>query len=348
MDEENKASVDDDDIVKKISALLDDGEEEEVSALLSSMPREEIAACLMRLEGDKRVDAFLLLDRSVALDLIRETNDDPETSFLHDLRAEEISRVLDELYAKKNDRTVVVDLPPFVIQRMLTHGDSRSKEIIEDSITYLMETKQLALLKSVLVEINPVDIAEILDDFPTEDLLKIYRIMPKDLASDVFVYLPDDVSQKILTALSDTEAGQLIDDLYADDAADLLEEMPSMVVKKLLAKAKPETRTAVNHLLQYKEDSAGSIMTVEFVDLKEYYTAAQAIEVIRKTGLDKETVNTCFVLDAQRKLLGTITLRKLILASPNEKVGDMMEDNAIMCARTPTRKKSPSSSSVTT
>ena len=87
MDEENKASVDDDDIVKKISALLDDGEEEEVSALLSSMPREEIAACLMRLEGDKRVDAFLLLDRSVALDLIRETNDDPETSFLHDLRA---------------------------------------------------------------------------------------------------------------------------------------------------------------------------------------------------------------------------------------------------------------------
>ena len=330
MDEENKASVDDDDIVKKISALLDDGEEEEVSALLSSMPREEIAACLMRLEGDKRVDAFLLLDRSVALDLIRETNDDPETSFLHDLRAEEISRVLDELYAKKNDRTVVVDLPPFVIQRMLTHGDSRSKEIIEDSITYLMEIKQLALLKSVLVEINPVDIAEILDDFPTEDLLKIYRIMPKDLASDVFVYLPDDVSQKILTALSDTEAGQLIDDLYADAAADLLEEMPSMVVKKLLAKAKPETRTAVNHLLQYKEDSAGSIMTVEFVDLKEYYTAAQAIEVIRKTGLDKETVNTCFVLDAQRKLLGTITLRKLILASPNEKVGDMMEDNAII------------------
>ena len=330
MDEENKASVDDDDIVKKISALLDDGEEEEVSALLSSMPREEIAAYIMRLEGDKRVDAFLLLDRSVALDLIRETNDDPETSFLHDLRAEEISRVLDELYAKKNDRTVVVDLPPFVIQRMLTHGDSRSKEIIEDSITYLMETKQLALLKSVLVEINPVDIAEILDDFPTEDLLKIYRIMPKDLASDVFVYLPDDVSQKILTALSDTEAGQLIDDLYADDAADLLEEMPSMVVKKLLAKAKPETRTAVNHLLQYKEDSAGSIMTVEFVDLKEYYTAAQAIEVIRKTGLDKETVNTCFVLDAQRKLLGTITLRKLILASPNEKVGDRMADNAII------------------
>lgn len=317
-------------IVSELTALLDDGEDEKAAGLLSSLSSEKLIEVLMGLEGDRRVDAFLLLDRSTALDLIRETNDDPETSFLHDLRGEEISRILDELYAKKDDRTVVVDLPPFVIQRMLTHGDSRSKEIIEDSITYLMETRQLALLKSVLVEINPVDIAEILDDFPTEDLLKIYRILPKDLASDVFVYLPDDVSQKILTALSDTEAGQLIDDLYADDAADLLEEMPSMVVKKLLAKTKPETRTAVNHLLQYEEDSAGSIMTVEFVDLKEYYTAAQAIEVIRRTGLDKETVNTCFVLDAQRKLLGTITLRRLILASPDEKVGDMMEENAII------------------
>lgn len=317
-------------IVSELTALLDDGEEEKAAGLLSSLSSEKLTEVLMGLEGDRRVDAFLLLDRSTALDLIRETNDDPETSFLHDLRGEEISRILDELYAKKDDRTVVVDLPPFVIQRMLTHGDSRSKEIIEDSITYLVETRQLALLKSVLVEINPVDIAEILDDFPTEDLLKIYRILPKDLASDVFVYLPDDVSQKMLTALSDTEAGQLIDDLYADDAADLLEEMPSMVVKKLLAKTKPETRTAVNHLLQYEEDSAGSIMTVEFVDLKEYYTAAQAIEVIRRTGLDKETVNTCFVLDAQRKLLGTITLRRLILASPDEKVGDMMEENAII------------------
>ncbi len=317
-------------IVSELTALLDDGEDEKAAGLLSSLSSENLTEVLMGLEGDRRVDAFLLLDRSTALDLIRETNDDPETSFLHDLRGEEISRILDELYAKKDDRTVVVDLPPFVIQRMLTHGDSRSKEIIEDSITYLVETRQLALLKSVLVEINPVDIAEILDDFPTEDLLKIYRILPKDLASDVFVYLPDDVSQKILTALSDTEAGQLIDDLYADDAADLLEEMPSMVVKKLLAKTKPETRTAVNHLLQYEEDSAGSIMTVEFVDLKEYYTAAQAIEVIRRTGLDKETVNTCFVLDAQRKLLGTITLRRLILASPDEKVGDMMEENAII------------------
>ena len=324
------AAFDAEERAKKIFSLLEENEKESAAAELAALTTEELVEVLGKLGEDVRIDAFLLLDRATALALMRETGGDPETSFLHDLRGDEISRILEELYAKQDDRTVVVDLPPFVIQRMLTYGDSRSKEIIEDSITYLVETRQLALLKSVLIELNPVDIADILDDFPTEDLLKIYRILPKDLASDVFVYLPDDVSQKMLTALSESEAGQLIDDLYADDAADLLEEMPSMVVKKLLAKTKPETRAAVNHLLQYEEDSAGSIMTVEFVDLKEYYTAHQAIEVIRKTGIDKETVNTCFVLDAQRKLLGTITLRRLILAANDEKVGDMMEENAII------------------
>ena len=315
---------------EKISGFLKDNDRESAEKLLRSVPEERLKDILTEIDEDCRVDAFLLLPRETAVVLIRETNDDPDTSFLHSLHGYEIARILDELYGKEEDRTAVVDLPPFAVQKMLAHGDERSNEIIEDSIAYLTETRQLALLKSVLVEINPVDIADILDDFKTEDLLKIYRILPKDIATDVFVYLPSEVSQQMLTALSDTEAGRLIDDLYADDAADLLEEMPSMVVKKLLAKTKPETRAAVNHLLQYEEDSAGSIMTVEFVDLKEYYTAGQALDVIRKTGLDKETVNNCFVLDGQRKLLGMITLRRLILASPDEKVGDMMEENVII------------------
>ena len=314
---------------EKISEHLEAGEKDEAAAFLASLDTDALVGALRLLDTETRVDAFLLLDRSVALDLIRETDDDPETSFLSGLDGTDVSRIVDDLYSD-DESGAVTDLPPFLVQRLLTHGDERSKSIIEGSITGLVERKQLALLKSVLVELNPVDIAEILDDFKTEDLLKVYRILPKDLASDVFVYLPDDVSQNMLTALSDVEAGRLIDDLYADDAADLLEEMPSMVVKKLLAKTKPETRAAVNHLLQYKEDSAGSIMTVEFVDLKEYYTAAQAIEVIRKTGLDKETVNTCFVLDAQRRLLGTVTLRRLVLAAPGEKVGDIMDDNVII------------------
>ena len=130
--------------------------------------------------------------------------------------------------------------------------------------------------------------------------------------------------------MSDKEAGAIIDDLYADDAADLLDEMPSMVVKKLLAQSKPETRAAINHLLQYEDDSAGSIMTVEFVDLKEYYTVSQAISAIRRTGIDKETINNCYVLDAERKLLGMVTLRKLLLSSPDDKVGDLMEENVII------------------
>jgi magnesium transporter len=159
--------------------------------------------------------------------------------------------------------------------------------------------------------------------------------MPKDIATDIFSHLEQEKSEMLIVHLSDVEAAHIIDDLYADDAKDLLEEMPSMVVKKLLANAKPETRATINQLLQYSDGSAGSIMTIEFVDLKADYTVEQAIARIRRDGVDKETINNCFVLDSERKLLGIVSLRKLLLAKPHEKVSDLMEENAIV-ARTNT------------
>jgi magnesium transporter len=129
--------------------------------------------------------------------------------------------------------------------------------------------------------------------------------------------------------MSDSEAASLIDNLYADDAADLMEEMPANVVKKLLASASPETRRDINHLLKYPEDSAGSIMTVEFVDLKESLTVEQCIERIRRVGIDKETVNVCYVLDNNRKLMGTVALRYLLLSDPNEIIGNIMHENVV-------------------
>ena len=149
------------------------------------------------------------------------------------------------------------------------------------------------------------------------------------MAADIFSYLPIEVEQYIITSLSDKEAGNIIDNLMSDDAADLLEEMPANIVKKLLANASQETRRDINHLLRYPEDSAGSIMTVEFVDLKERQTVAQAIERIRKLGVDSETINICYVLDNQRKLKGTVALRYLLLTNPDEKIGDIMHENVI-------------------
>ena len=170
---------------------------------------------------------------------------------------------------------------------------------------------------------------QIIPAMEDEDMLKMFRLFPKELAADVFAELEDDSQQYIITQLSEKEAGVVIDNLYADDAADLLEEMPANVVKKLLANAQPDTREYVNHLLQYEEDTAGSIMTVEFVDLKEDMTVRQAIERIRKVGMDSETIDTCYVLNPKRLLLGTIAIRTLILNSPDAVIGDLMHDDPI-------------------
>ena len=142
-------------------------------------------------------------------------------------------------------------------------------------------------------------------------------------------YLDVENQQTIITSISDKEAANIIDNLMADDATDLLEEMPANVVKKLLANASPDTRRDINHLLRYPEDSAGSIMTVEYVDLKENLTVAEAIDRIRKVGLDSETINICYVLDPGRKLVGTVALRYLLLSDPDAVIGEMMHENVI-------------------
>lgn len=198
-----------------------------------------------------------------------------------------------------------------------------------DEIVRLLNAKQYADIRQFLSDINEADLAAFLEELAPEDMLRVYRILSKDLAADVFSYLEVESQQTIINSLSDKEAANIIDNLWADDAADFLEEMPANVVQKILANAKPDTRQAVNQLLRYPEDSAGSIMTVEYVSLKENLTVNQAIERIRSVGLDSETINICYVLDAQRKLLGTVALRYLLLSQPDETIGDIMHENVV-------------------
>ena len=198
-----------------------------------------------------------------------------------------------------------------------------------EELLELLSTKQYTKLRQYLAELNDADIAMLMEELEEGDMLKVFRILPKDLAADVFSYLDVDNQQMIITSLSDKEAANIINNLMADDAADLLEEMPANVVKKLLANASPEARRDINHLLRYPEDSAGSIMTVEYVDFKESLTVNQAIERIRKVGVDSETINIGYVLDAQRKLIGTVALRYLLLSDGDEIIGDIMHENVI-------------------
>ena len=190
------------------------------------------------------------------------------------------------------------------------------REILE-----LLESKQYTVLRQRLSEMNEADVAAIMEELEEQEMLKIFRILPKDIAADVFSYMEVDSQQYIITSLSEKDAAGIIDNLMADDATDLLEEMPANIVKRLLAAASPETRRDINHLLRYPEDSAGSIMTVEFVDLKENLTVEQAIQRIRNVGVDSETINICYVLDSRRTLLGTVALRYLLLSQPDKLSG---------------------------
>ncbi len=196
-------------------------------------------------------------------------------------------------------------------------------------IRELLETKQYTNLRQKIAEINTADIAAVLDEMEEEEVLKIFRILPKNLAADVFSYLEVENQQKIIISLSDKEAANIINNLMADDATDLLEEMPANIVKKLLANASAEARRDINHLLRYPEDSAGSIMTVEYIDLKENMTVEDAIARIRQKGMDSETINICYVLDATRKLVGTVALRYLLISPSDAVIGEIMHENVI-------------------
>lgn len=198
-----------------------------------------------------------------------------------------------------------------------------------DELFKLVATKQYTVLRQELSELNYADTAVFLEELEEEDMLKVFRILPKSLAADVFSFLPIEEQQVVITSLSDREAANIINNLMADDATDLLEEMPASIVKKILANANSETRRDINHLLRYSEDSAGSIMTVEFMDFNVKLTVSEAISRIRKKGVDSETINICYVLDEKRMLLGSVELRYLLLSAPEVVIGDIMHENVI-------------------
>jgi len=182
-----------------------------------------------------------------------------------------------------------------------------------------------ASLREMLEHSNPVDIAEGFEDLDDQQAIKLFRMLPKAVAVDVFAYLPRDMQEDIINAIQDYEISGIVNDLFIDDAVDFIEEMPAGVVKRVLSNLPADKRDIINTFLNYPEDSAGSIMTIEYVDLKEYLTVAETFEKIRREGVDKETIYTCYVIDAERRLLGAISAKALLLSSPDKRIGDIME-----------------------
>ena len=197
------------------------------------------------------------------------------------------------------------------------------------AIDALLEKKRYPALRDILISMNAVDLAALFNEVSDKALPFLFRLLPKELAAETFVEMDTDAQELLIRSFSDAELKDVVDELYVDDAVDLIEEMPANVVRRILRQADPDTRKTINELLKYPEDSAGSIMTTEFVTLRPKMTVEDAIKRIRRTGLDKETVNNCYVTDGERHLLGTISLRTLILAEEDAVIQDIMEDNVI-------------------
>jgi len=193
----------------------------------------------------------------------------------------------------------------------------------------LLRQKKFNVIKTVLSTMNPSDIAALLEDEPTAELLILFRLLPKELAADAFVEMDSEVQKNLLAGFNDNELKQIVDELNMDDAVDIVEEMPANLVKRILSQADPDTRRLINEMLKYPDDSAGSLMTTEYVDLSPDMTAEEAIDHIRATGVDSETVNLCYVVDATRRLVGVVSLRTIILAQTGTRIADVMEKNVL-------------------
>ena len=284
---------------------------EEIAAILNELANDENEALLIpfcrAMESDLLADVLILLDAPVQEKVIAGLHDD------------ELEAVMDE---------VSVDDTVDIIEEMPEELVRRIAEL--DDIMMLLKERNYAVLKPLLASMNAIDLAEVFEETESDtELLILFRILPKDLAAETFVEMDTDVTERLINKLNDRELKAVMDELFLDDTVDLIEEMPASVVRRVLAQSDSETRAYINELLKYPKDSAGSIMTIEYVSLRPTMTVDDAFERIRRTAIDKETIYTCYVTDPTNKLLGLVTAKDLMLAPKTALIEEIMNDNVI-------------------
>ena len=201
-------------------------------------------------------------------------------------------------------------------------------EIVEKALLAMLEDKKYSTLRDILVTMNPSDIAGIFEDLEEKQIPLMFRLLPKELAAETFVEMESEAQELLIRGFSDNELREVLDELYVDDAADIVEEMPANVVKRILKNVDPEMRHSINQILRYPENSAGSLMTTEYVSLRPQMTVEEAILRIRRQGVDKETIYTCYVTAKDRRLIGVVTVKDLLLAEDDEMtIEEIMQQN---------------------
>ena len=208
------------------------------------------------------------------------------------------------------------------------------KMTLEKTVAIFLEEKKYKTLRDVITVMQPFDIAQMFDEMTNDKRIVLFRLLPKELAAEVFVLLDEDIQQQLISGFTDSEIAAVINEMYVDDVADMIEEMPASVVKRVLGQASSDMRKMINEVLKYPDDSAGSLMNTEYISLRSTMTVEEALLHIRKTGIDKETLNTLYVLGNSRTLIGVLPIRMLIFANPQDVIENIMDKSEIVTVNT--------------
>lgn len=297
----------------EIEKLLEKSEISEISKTMNQLDKNLLLQLLPKISPEQAAEIFLVLGQETQLFLVEE------------LSYVEFKQIANELLEGDAENALSENVFNEIILKAKT--EDRNDKLVE--IIDKLENKQFASLKPLLAELEPIDIAKIFEQVDDTKIALLFRLLPKDLASEVFVEMNSDDQQVLIKSFTDKELEYIVNDLFIDDTVDIIEDMPSNVVRRILSLSSPETRNTINKLLGFPKDSAGSIMTTELVTLRENMTVYEALKKIRKQALDKETIYTCYVTDDQKHLLGIVTAKDLILHEPTDIISSFMDENII-------------------
>ena len=309
--------------MNKILDLLKNEQFSNAVEIAQEFSPKDLATIFPSIEENKLIPFCRELPSDFLADIILELDTDLQKRIIDGLKEEELENVLEEMTPQETVG-LIEDLPE----------NTALKIAEEEEIQVLINNRNFAVLKPLLAAENSTDLAAIVSNLPDDDLPLVFRLMPKDLAADTFVELDSDKQELLISKFNNVELKSLMDELFVDDMVDLVEEMPSNIVKRILAQSDDETRKYVNEILKYPADSAGSIMTVEYVYLRPDMTVEKAFAKIKKNAIDKETIYNCYVVDKDNKLLGLVTAKDLMLADKDTLIKDIMTDNVIYAQTT--------------
>lgn len=313
-------------ISKKITELYNSQDYEELEELALVVDINELSQSLQKIDKPILVHIIPKLPESISAEVFLKFPADLQQYLVDNISDYNFKDISEEIL---DNEKIEENLNSEILSDVLmkAEADTRHEKLLE--IIDNIENKKFSSLKPILAEMRPVDIAELINDIDEEKVLIVFRLLPKYLANATFVEMDSDTQQIVIKAFTDKELSGIINELFVDDTVDLIEEMPSSVVRKILKVADKDTRASINKIMGFPKDSAGSIMTPECITLRPSMTAEESLAKIRKQAYDKETIYTCYVTDNEKKLLGIVTARDLILHEPSDKVGDFMHENIV-------------------